>query len=183
MGPTWGPPGSCWLQMGLMLAPWTLLSGYLLLISTTDDILTQPYNISTVSVTCGWLTNSSLWKSTADISYGWYTYSPYGTRTSLLFLMYDISTHPYDKRDLPNHVYEIKMFLGYTDQLVIRIRSTISIPYGWYDFDLSHTEELLSYPYEIRRVWQNNVMTHLRCRTAILWLHDWIRLDRDKIKK
>ena len=27
MGPTWGPPGSCRPQMGLMLAPWTLLSG------------------------------------------------------------------------------------------------------------------------------------------------------------
>ena len=28
MGPTWGPPGTCRLQMGPMLAPWTLLSGY-----------------------------------------------------------------------------------------------------------------------------------------------------------
>ena len=27
MGPTWGPPGSCWPQMGPMLAPCTLLSG------------------------------------------------------------------------------------------------------------------------------------------------------------
>ena len=27
MGPTWGPPGSCRLQMGPMLAPWALLSG------------------------------------------------------------------------------------------------------------------------------------------------------------
>ena len=26
MRPTWGPPGSCWPQMGPMLAPWTLLS-------------------------------------------------------------------------------------------------------------------------------------------------------------
>ena len=26
MGPTWHPPGSCWPQMGPMLAPWTLLS-------------------------------------------------------------------------------------------------------------------------------------------------------------
>ena len=26
MGPTWRPPGSCWPQMGPMLAPWTLLS-------------------------------------------------------------------------------------------------------------------------------------------------------------
>ena len=29
MGPTWGPPGSCRPQMGPILAPWTLLSGYL----------------------------------------------------------------------------------------------------------------------------------------------------------
>ena len=27
-GPTWGPPGSCRPQMGPMLVPWTLLSGY-----------------------------------------------------------------------------------------------------------------------------------------------------------
>ena len=30
MGPTWGPPGSCRPQIGPMLAPWTLLSGYAL---------------------------------------------------------------------------------------------------------------------------------------------------------
>ena len=28
IGPKWGPPGSCRPQMGPMLAPWTLLSGY-----------------------------------------------------------------------------------------------------------------------------------------------------------
>ena len=28
MVPIWGPPGSCRPQMGPMLAPWTLLSGY-----------------------------------------------------------------------------------------------------------------------------------------------------------
>ena len=28
MGPTWGPPGSCRPQMGLILTPWTLLSGW-----------------------------------------------------------------------------------------------------------------------------------------------------------
>ena len=28
MGPTWGPPGFCRPQMGPMLAPWTLLSGF-----------------------------------------------------------------------------------------------------------------------------------------------------------
>ena len=30
-GPTWGPHGSCWPQMGPMLIPWTLLSGRLIL--------------------------------------------------------------------------------------------------------------------------------------------------------
>ena len=30
IGPTGGPPGSCWPQMGPMLAPWTLLSGMLM---------------------------------------------------------------------------------------------------------------------------------------------------------
>ena len=35
MAPTWGPPGSCWPQMGPMLAPWTLLSGNFLQ-NTTD---------------------------------------------------------------------------------------------------------------------------------------------------
>ena len=29
LGPTWVPPGSCQPQMGPMLAPWTLLSGWL----------------------------------------------------------------------------------------------------------------------------------------------------------
>ena len=29
MGPTWGPPGCCRSQMGPLLAPWILLSGYL----------------------------------------------------------------------------------------------------------------------------------------------------------
>ena len=33
MGPTWGPPGSCRPQVGPMLAPWTLLSGIILMTS------------------------------------------------------------------------------------------------------------------------------------------------------
>ena len=32
MGPTWGPPGSCWPQIGPMLAQWTLLSGIVCMI-------------------------------------------------------------------------------------------------------------------------------------------------------
>ena len=38
MGPTWGPPGSCRPQMGLMLAPWTLLSGSYYLSLEQNDL-------------------------------------------------------------------------------------------------------------------------------------------------
>ena len=47
MAPTWDPPGSCRPQMGPMLAPWTLLSGYM------QDVISCP---------CPWyllLTNKS----------------------------------------------------------------------------------------------------------------------------
>ena len=39
MGPTWGPPGSCRPQMGPMMAPWALLSGYF------SDLIYQLHNI------------------------------------------------------------------------------------------------------------------------------------------
>ena len=42
MGQTWGPPGSCWPQMGPMLAPWTLLSGETSIHNITD--LNRPIN-------------------------------------------------------------------------------------------------------------------------------------------
>ena len=38
MGPTWGPPGSCRPQMGPMMAPWSLLSGY----SPCHDMYWEP---------------------------------------------------------------------------------------------------------------------------------------------
>ena len=43
MGPTWGPTGSCRPKMGPMMAPWTLLSGYvyiwdLILLIATDAL-------------------------------------------------------------------------------------------------------------------------------------------------
>ena len=41
MGPTWGPPGNCWPQMGPMLAPWTLLLG-MGCRRTDDEKLTEP---------------------------------------------------------------------------------------------------------------------------------------------
>ena len=40
MGPTWGPPGSCRPQMGPMLAPWTLLSGYWWQQSSQQQLIT-----------------------------------------------------------------------------------------------------------------------------------------------
>ena len=33
MGPTWGPPGSCRPQVGPMLATWTLLSGFIIVVA------------------------------------------------------------------------------------------------------------------------------------------------------
>ena len=38
IGPTWGPPGSCRPQMGLMLSPWTLLSGQLVWANIVKNI-------------------------------------------------------------------------------------------------------------------------------------------------
>ena len=46
MGPTWGPPGSCRPQMGLMLAPWTLLCGIAcVVLYTVLDSVKLHYNI------------------------------------------------------------------------------------------------------------------------------------------
>ena len=42
MGPTWGPPGSCRPQMGLMWASWTLLSGFVsieIIRSALEDVM------------------------------------------------------------------------------------------------------------------------------------------------
>ena len=44
MGPTWGPPGSCWSQMGPKLAPWTLLSGWALFLQSTHGRHTIAYS-------------------------------------------------------------------------------------------------------------------------------------------
>ena len=40
-GQTWGPPGSCRPQMGPMLAPWTLLTGYVYkwLVTHYNDVI------------------------------------------------------------------------------------------------------------------------------------------------
>ena len=37
MGPTWSPPGSCLPQLGPMLAPWTLLSGTVLMLKVISE--------------------------------------------------------------------------------------------------------------------------------------------------
>ena len=48
MGTTWGPPGSCRPQMGRMLAPWTLLSGCVRLVTAITlsgcGACPRPYN-------------------------------------------------------------------------------------------------------------------------------------------
>ena len=43
MGPTWGPPGSCRPQMGPMLAPWTLLSGWFCYQLIANQVTRQPH--------------------------------------------------------------------------------------------------------------------------------------------
>ena len=56
IGPTWGPPRSCQPQMGHLLAPWTLLSGMISVLSQSllcciryyvdlDCVITTPYCI------------------------------------------------------------------------------------------------------------------------------------------
>ena len=51
IGPTWGPPGSCWPQMGPMLAPWTLLSG-----SWMGSISNRLFQLSSfvLEIPCAW---------------------------------------------------------------------------------------------------------------------------------
>ena len=41
-GPTWGPPGSWWPQIGPMLAPWTLLSGIWFIVWHIDTYTCRP---------------------------------------------------------------------------------------------------------------------------------------------
>ena len=43
MGPTWGPPGSCRPQMGPLLAPWILLSGWVIVVKVTAVSLTAGF--------------------------------------------------------------------------------------------------------------------------------------------
>ena len=59
MGPTWGPTGSCRPQMGPMLAPWTLLSGY-------SNSLTAM--VPLCCVLC-WFSPTSIWASILMVSY------------------------------------------------------------------------------------------------------------------
>ena len=49
MGPTWGPPGSCWHQMATMLAPWTLLSGKPQTIPFDEEISEELYEVDAAS--------------------------------------------------------------------------------------------------------------------------------------
>ena len=48
MGPTWSPPGSCRPPMGPMLAPWTLLSGYVFIsvaVTNSKWVMLLPDNL------------------------------------------------------------------------------------------------------------------------------------------
>ena len=49
MGPTWGPPGSCWTQMNPMLAPWNLLSG---LVQDCSNSITNALQSGTMLSKC-----------------------------------------------------------------------------------------------------------------------------------
>ena len=51
MGPTWDPPGSCQPQMGPMLTPWTLLSGFAICSMPADDLEPTDAKSSMVKVT------------------------------------------------------------------------------------------------------------------------------------
>ena len=53
MGPTWGPPGADNTQVGLMLAPWTLLSGiwFLSVLITCLQLSSSKHNILKDNVT------------------------------------------------------------------------------------------------------------------------------------
>ena len=55
MGPTWGPPGSCRPQMGPMLVPWTLLSGY------TDICTLPPCLYKADNLNHEWQTHPIIW--------------------------------------------------------------------------------------------------------------------------
>ena len=45
MWPTWGPPGSCWPQVGPILIPWTFLSGHfpIIFLSFWDGLQVFPF--------------------------------------------------------------------------------------------------------------------------------------------
>ena len=56
MGPTWGPPGSCWPEMGTMLVPWTSLSGMLINWPLGDVVVISKVKSSnTCYGLCSWL--------------------------------------------------------------------------------------------------------------------------------
>ena len=56
MGPTWGPPGSCRPQMGPMMAPRTLLSGWLYMKQWCMIPLLTDTWASTLGTHCGLMT-------------------------------------------------------------------------------------------------------------------------------
>ena len=61
MGPTWDPPGADRTEVGLMLAPWTLLSGYIMLVIYASLNLDSNSLHTEIYVT--WVVLKSYWTS------------------------------------------------------------------------------------------------------------------------
>ena len=64
MGPTWGPPGSCRPQMGPVLAPWTMLSGYTPGAITVWRLIVRFFKNSMPRDWCLYLLDQWLWNLT-----------------------------------------------------------------------------------------------------------------------
>ena len=66
MGPTWDPPGSCRPQIGPMLAPWTLLSGLCMEITSVEHRshfdLTKDINKYQYHILSWWTTECEFWE-------------------------------------------------------------------------------------------------------------------------
>ena len=112
MGPTWGPPGSCRLQMGPMSAPWTL--------STIRGVIQMTY--------CG-KPNSCRW----DI--------PRTNTSGLLIASGSISSGWYNKIWVshPNTLLEMISHLGELWEIHFAIRMTYTPPFLRYLNEISNS--------------------------------------------
>ena len=83
MGPTWGPPRSCRPQVGPILAPWTLLSGYWFKkklyakqVINHNQNWQWPSSLTHICITLTWSVNMSKWPN--HILLTWWTLSHHG---------------------------------------------------------------------------------------------------------